>query len=437
MFFYYLQLGGRSLSRNPVVTLLIILLIAVGVAGSVTTFAVLRAVSADPLPERSARLFVPQIDNRGPNRVTADREPDPDMTYRDVAALRGRRAATPQTAIYSITLSAVPADLELQPLSAKGYAVNADFFRMFAVPFEYGGAWSRESDDVGRSEVVIGHDLNRKFFRGSNSVGKEISLAGHTYRVSGVLNEWNPLPRFYAAPWVQAYAPPAQVFIPFQRALDLKVPTTGGTLCAFNYMGSGWDDLVQSECSWIAFWVELPAYADVVRFRTYLTAYAEEQRASGRFDWPANVKVYDLRQWLKYMHAVPAETRISFIVALGLLLVCTVNTVGLLLARFMRHAPDIGVRRALGASAAAIYAQYLTESGIVGLAGGLLGVLLTEFGIRGLRFVFEAKVAGIVHPDAGILSVAILLALGVSLVAAAYPVWRASRIQPAWQLKVG
>jgi putative ABC transport system permease protein len=137
------------------------------------------------------------------------------------------------------------------------------------------------------------------------------------------------------------------------------------------------------------------------------------------------------------MHAVPAETRISFIVALGLLLVCTVNTVGLLLARFMRHAPDIGVRRALGASAAAIYAQYLTESGIVGLAGGLLGVLLTEFGIRGLRFVFEAKVARIVHPDAGILSVAILLALGVSLVAAAYPVWRASRIQPAWQLKVG
>jgi putative ABC transport system permease protein len=111
-----------------------------------------------------------------------------------------------------VTLAAVPADSQLEPFSAKGYAVNADFFQMFAVPFQYGGSWNPEADQDGGSEVVIGGDLNRKFFHGSNSVGKEISLGGHTYRVSGVLNEWNPLPRFYAATWVQAYAPPPQVF---------------------------------------------------------------------------------------------------------------------------------------------------------------------------------------------------------------------------------
>jgi putative ABC transport system permease protein len=336
-----------------------------------------------------------------------------------------------------MVLSAVSADLEIQPFAAKGYAVNADFFRMFAVPFQYGGSWTAESDHVGGNEVVIGRELNRKFFKGSNSVGKEISLSGHTYRVSGVLSDWNPLPRFYAISWVQAYAPPAQIFLPFQRALDLRIPTTGGTLCAFNYTGSGWNDLIHSECTWISFWIELSDSTEVARFRAYLTAYAEEQRASGRFDWPANVRLYDLNQWLNYMHVVPAEARISFVVALGLLLVCMVNTVGLLLARFMRRAPDIGVRRALGASQQAIYAQYLTEAGIVGLAGGLLGVLLTVFCIRSLGWVFEAKISSMVHSDAVTLSFAILLAVAVSLVAAAYPVWRASRIQPSWQLKIG
>ncbi|MDP9008714.1 MAG: hypothetical protein M3N91_08405 [Pseudomonadota bacterium] len=73
MFSYYLSLGVRSMSRNPLVTILIILLIAVGVAGSITTYAMLRAVSSNPLPERSSRLFVPQIDNRGPNPVTTDK----------------------------------------------------------------------------------------------------------------------------------------------------------------------------------------------------------------------------------------------------------------------------------------------------------------------------------------------------------------------------
>jgi putative ABC transport system permease protein len=51
--------------------------------------------------------------------------------------------------------------------------------------------------------------------------------------------------------------------------------------------------------------------------------------------------------------------------------------------------------------------------------------------------VFEAKIARIVHSDASIMALAIVLAIVVTMIAAAYPVWRASRIQPAWQLKAG
>jgi putative ABC transport system permease protein len=249
--------------------------------------------------------------------------------------------------------------------------------------------------------------------------------------------EWNPLPRFYAVADVQGFERSPQVFLPFQRAINLKIATAGSTFCALNYQGKGWDDLVRSECSWISFWVELPDLNAVTRYRSFLSAYAEEQRANGRFNWPGYTRLRDLDEWLKYMRVVPTEVRISFIVALGLLLVCTVNTVGLLLARFMRRGADIGVRRALGASRSAIYAQYLVEAGVIGLAGGLLGVLLTVCSIRSLDLVFEAKIARIVHFDASTVGLAIMLAVVVALIAAAYPVWRASRIQPAWQLKAG
>ena len=77
------------------------------------------------------------------------------------------------------------------------------------------------------------------------------------------------------------------------------------------------------------------------------------------------------------------------------------------------------------------------EAGVIGLVGGLLGVLLTVWFINSLDLVFEAKIARIVHSDASILALAIVLAIVVAVFAAAYPVWRASRIQPDWQLKAG
>lgn len=438
MFTYYFNLGMRSMSRNVVITTLMILLIAIGVASSTTTFALLRALSADPLPLRSRQLFVPQIDNRGPtNRITTGGEPDPELTFRDVMAFQANHNATAQTTIYPIYMSAVPTDVAIQPVAAKGYAVDADFFRMFLVPFAYGGVWSKTDDDDGGNAIVIGREVNQKLFRGENSVGRELQLEGHIYRIAGVMEEWNPLPRFYAAADVQAFELSPQIFLPFRRAIDLKIPTAGSTFCALNYQGKGWDDLIRSECTWISYWIELDDAVAVQRYAGYLAGYAEEQKANGRFNWPAYTKLRDVNQWLKYLKIVPPEARISFIVALGLLLVCTVNTVGLLLARFMRRGPDIGIRRALGASRGAIYGQYLVEAGVIGLAGGLLGILLTVCFTGNLGLVFEPKIARTVHPDLGTMVLAISLAVVVALIAAAYPVWRASRIQPAWQLKAG
>jgi putative ABC transport system permease protein len=121
--------------------------------------------------------------------------------------------------------------------------------------------------------------------------------------------------------------------------------------------------------------------------------------------------------------------------AFGFLVICLVNTIGLLLAKFMRRAPEIGVRRALGASRGDIYRQFLAEAAMVGLAGGALGLLLTTIGMFGLDLVFEPQIARLAHLDASLVLLTLLVAITATVIAAFYPTWRAAQVQPAWQLK--
>jgi putative ABC transport system permease protein len=430
MFSYYLTLGIRSLLNQRLITLWMILLIALGVAGTVSTFSLLRAISWNAFAAKAHRLFTPQIDNHGPNYVKAYGI-DPALTLRDLEALRAHDRTQLQAAIFQISLSLVPTDTTIDALQANGYAVTVDYFQMLDVPFRFGGAWSKAADKEGSNEVVIGSELNHKVFRGANSVGREIRLDGHTYRISGVLAPWNPLPRFYAY-YKNAFDPHApQLLLPFRQALNLRIATAGGSYGESSY--PPWD--LRSEISFISYWVELPDSAAAAQYRNYLHAYADEQRADGRFQWPANVILRDQEEWLNYEQVVPPETRISFVVALGLLVVCAINTVGLLLARFMRRSGDIGVRRALGGSRSAILFQYLTEAAVIGLAGGLLGALLTVCFVNSLGLVFPVEVARLAHVTFATLLQAPLVALCTVLLAAAYPIVRACRIEPGWQLK--
>jgi hypothetical protein len=85
MFSYYVALGIRSLLNQRLITIWMILLIALGVAGTVSTFSLLRAVSSNPFAAKAHRLFTPQIDNHGPEYVKMYGEIDPVLTLRDAS----------------------------------------------------------------------------------------------------------------------------------------------------------------------------------------------------------------------------------------------------------------------------------------------------------------------------------------------------------------
>jgi putative ABC transport system permease protein len=357
------------------------------------------------------------------------------LGYADAMALMNAHRAARQTALYTVGASVVPADAAHAPFPAGGYATFADFFPMFGVPFRYGGGWTAGQDEQRAGVVVISDALNRKLFGGADSVGREVTLDDHGYRVVGVMAPWRPQPRYYDVNDYANYGDSPDFFVPFNRVVDVQMGSGGMKRCPGKAQAMNLAARMRSECVWIDFWVELPTPAAVRDYRAFLTHYADEQRRDGRFGWAPNVRLRGLMQWLDYKQVVPPETRIALLLAVAFLLVCLVNTVGLLLAKFMRRAPEIGVRRALGASRRAIHAQFLAEAGMVGLAGGTLGLLLTALGMFATRLVFTPDIARLAHVDANLVGLTVLVSVAAALVAAFYPTWRASRVQPAWQLK--
>ncbi len=435
MFAYYFQLGLRSLRRHPALTALMVMAIGFGVAASMITWSVFRAVSGDPIPGKSAQLYTVLVDNRGP-QYNDNGEPPEALNYTDATALVAARKATHQTLLYDVAPSVLPEGNQSLPFIADGYATNADFFGMFDVPFEYGGAWHASDDDGRAAVVVISHELNQQLFNGTDSVGRQITLDRRNYRIVGVAAHWDPKPRYFDLFSGNAFGDPVQVYLPFTRAVDVEMDTAGRNTCGSNTdFGAGRDAWLHGECVWVPMWVQLDDQAAATEYREFLTHYAADQQRAGRFSWAPNVRLRDVNDWLARMRVVPPESRISLMVALGFFVICLVNTIGLLLAKFMRRAAEIGVRRALGAPRSEIYRQFLIEAATVGLAGGVLGLLLTALGMLGIGLLFEPEIARLAHLDFSLIAMTLLVAIVATVLAAFYPAWRAARVQPAWQLK--
>jgi putative ABC transport system permease protein len=232
MFGYYLDLALRSLKRNPVLTGLMVTAIGFGIGTSMTSLSVSRAMSGDPIPEKSQQLFMVQIDSWGPDKRGERNEDglDENMSYIDAMALKNLHAAQRQTRIYSGYLNARPADPKLKPVGVIVPAVDSDFFSMFDAPFKFGAPWSRSDDQEGNPVVVISRKLNDQFFAGANSIGKTFMLEGASYRVVGVLDNWPLVPRFYNL-HIRPYGQIDEIFIPFTRAIKAQAPAASGMSC--------------------------------------------------------------------------------------------------------------------------------------------------------------------------------------------------------------
>jgi putative ABC transport system permease protein len=184
---------------------------------------------------------------------------------------------------------------------------------------------------------------------------------------------------------------------------------------------------------WLGVWVQLPDAAAVAAYKNFLAAYTNQQLALGRFQ-RTRFGLSDLMTWLDSQQVVPDNVRMQTGLAFSFLLICMVNTVGLLLAKCLRRSGEIGVRRALGASRRAIFAQFMAEAGLIGLVGGALGLLFALFGLWCIRQQ-PAEYASLAHLDVQMFVSTFAVALAASLIAGLLPAWRACAVTPAPQLK--
>ncbi|MCE9685443.1 ABC transporter permease [Shewanella sp. AS16] len=434
MFLYYVDLAWRSIRKTPFLSLLMVLAISIGIGITITTLNVYKMMAFNPAGERSNQLNAVQLWSQGPDSWESYNSL---VTYQDAMNLRSNTLPSHQAAMFRSGMAVQTDDPEFVPVLKGIRVTDSDFFQLFSVPFLYGGAWDKVVDTEPAYQVVIGEKLNRELFAGQNSVGKVMYLNRKPYQVVGVIKEWNPQPKYYD-PTNGAFNDTEELFVPFSltplEEFDVWGNTSGWKFEPMNSYG----DRFTSEKVWLEYWVELPDTEQHSAYLTWLTRYVEQQKLLGRFTdtkLPGeSVQLSDVAAWLELNHVVPEDNKILVGLSALFLTVCLVNILGLLLTKFLKRAPEVGVRRAIGASRGQIFAQYMVEVGFIGFLGGGVGLIWAWGALQLLAARFEVT-EGLTRLDLSMWFITPMIAISTAVIAGLYPAWVVCRTKPSVYLK--
>lgn len=437
MFAYMIRIALLSLRRNPVLSILLIAAIALGVAVSTAFVTVYYIYSGNPIPSKSDSLFYVEMDSWNPDRPYSRRRPEvppEQITYRDMHGIMTSEIPTYQSGMFIASLTVHPSGTDQRPFRERVRMCFADFFPMFEVPFAYGGGWGRDADRGPEPVVVIDAAINDRLFGGGDSVGKTVRIEDRPFTVTGVLSPWRPSPRFYD-PHSGASSVPEGIYMPFEFARIFEVETVGNLLIWTDFEESApYEEFLASEAIWIQMWVQLDTAEQRQAYSDFLDAYVLEQKKLGRFGRPLNNRLLDVMEWLEDQEVVPEEATGMLVISLLFLLVCAVNLIGILLGKFLARAPEVGVRRALGASRTTVFLQHIIECELVGVIGGVIGLGLAALCLGMInRLLDNSNQFGL---DLPMVAAGIGLSLVAGLVAGLYPAWRICRMPPAIHLKL-
>lgn len=436
MFFHYLDLSWRSFKRTPLISLMMVLAIAIGIGVTMTSLSVYHMMSMDPIPQKSSQLYAVQLQimDDGNTWRTEDNFPE-QLTYQDAYNLLQADFDAPRAAMMKTGFSVHLNQPEFKPFVEGARMTSRDFFHIFDRPFVYGGVWSQQQEDSAAPVVVISESMSNKLFGTSNSVGKLVYLDDLSVQVIGVVEDWGISTKFYDlnnGPFNET----EQLMLPFSLIAANEIDTWGNTNgWRTEPGGNTFKDKMQSERVWLQFWVELKDQTQKQAYGDYLVAYMQEQQKRGRFNRETlEYNLRDVNQWMEYNEVVNEDNKIMVGLSALFLGVCLANILGLLLAKFLRRAPDVGVRRALGASKTQVFYQHLVEVALLGVLGGLGGILLTQLGLWGIRQTYTYYDA-LASMDLAMFLAAPVIAIVSCLLAGLYPAWLVCRTNPSIYLK--
>lgn len=437
MIAYYLRLAGSSLTRTPGLSALMIGTIGLGIGVFMASLTVFYMMSANPIPQKSDTLFAVQLDGWDPNKPYSENQPEQapwELTYTDAMALMDSEIPTYQAAMHKVSLVVQPGRDGLKPFEEVARLTATDFFALFDIPFQYGGAWDAGADRSGRLLVVLSRSMNEKLFGGEDSVGRELLINDRPFTVVGVSEDWNPSPKFYDVN-NGAFDEAEQIFIPLGVGMELELGSAGNTNCWKDEKVENFQQFLASECIWWQFWVQLQSPDQRAEYQAFLDNYVAGQKQLGRFPRPMNNRLTDVEDWLQVRRVVRDDNKVLVALSFLFLGVCLFNTVGLMLSKFLGKSAQIGIRRALGASRRAVFSQQLIEVGTIGMLGGLAGLAMAWLALQGAKSLFP----GFEHlgqMDLTLVVIAIGCAVATTVLAGLYPAWRVCRVPPAFYLRL-
>ena len=344
-----LRYSLRMLIANPAFTLTAIAALALGIGANTAIFTVVDTVLLKPLtypePERLVQFMNTFADGNGPvaSPVNFNTWRAQTSVFQDVAAYDFGGPG------FNLTGTV--------PEQVHGIHASEAYFRLFGAPVMLGRTFTPQEDSPnGGHAVVISYSFwQRKFGGNPHIVGSSISLSNESYTIIGVLG-----PSF-------ATDPPADIWVPFQ--LDANSTNLGHYFLVAGRLKPG-VTLAQANA-------QLKITADQYRRR-----YPDDMDPKSSFG------VQPLRD------SIVAGARSSLLILLGavgfVLLIACANVANLLLVRATGRKREFAIRAAMGAGRARIVRQLLTESIVLSVTGGVLGLILGYIGVRALLAVSPA-----------------------------------------------
>ena len=378
--FHDLRYALRMLRKNPGFTAVAVITLALGIGANTAMFSAVNAVLLRALPFRDPSQLVvlwetnPHVEGfigqRLPVRLESYLRWKQDARSFQEIALYHTGVSQGESSQLAANLTGIA-----QPQRVESATASSNFFHLLGVNAEIGRTFAPGEGEPGHDRVVIlSHGLYQRLFgEGASVVGRDISINQISYRIIGVLPASFHLPGM----WQGLSQDKPEIWTPMN--LDPHQPKA-----------------------------VLQDNADIVLGRlkpgvSLAQARSEMQVIEARLrrEKPDENQDYGANVFSIYTENTSGSLRrslllLQLVVGFVLLIAC-VNVASLLLTRAAGREKEIAIRVALGANRGRLIRQVLSESLLFSLMGGAAGLLLAQWGIRGLRGLAPTDIAGLQH----------------------------------------
>ena len=402
-----IRFGFRMLAKSSGFTMVAVLTLALGIGANTAIFTMVDAILLRPLPIRDPERVV----------VLHDQLPTLNLPRTGVSATQFREFRQRED-LFESSAALLRTDLNLtgrdQPLRVEAMQVTASLFQVLRINPILGRTFTAADDTYGSSHVaMLSHDLWKRLFGGDRkAIGKRLNPAGGTYQlvegsfeIIGVMPQSLELLYPHVELWIPVAFPPESFSEEnrWQLAYDMISRLRPGLTLAQARAGMATEAARFNEGTFAKFGMEVRPLVD-------------EQLG-------------DVRTPLYILLGA---------VGLVLLIACA-NIAGLLLARNGARTREIAIRAAMGAGRARIVWQLLTESLLLSIAGGALGLLLARAGMNVLIHMAPGDLPHVnaVQLDLGVLGFALAVTLLAGILFGLIPALQSARIDLAETLKEG